>query len=514
MRNLIFLLAALLLLTMPVAAQDDPSITILYPLPVYDVAGTVEIVGTVNPPNLQSYFLETARYDPAAPDALVTWIPVALPTAQTVTEDVLAQWNTTTVTDGLYQLRLQVLLQTGETRFVTVAPLRVANGSGVASTGDTSTVPLTVVTPAVPNLQPDTSPGVVVPPAQATSQLIPTLTPPPPPAEPTPEVIARPDPVNELPLPVGGHISGFNESTVELIEDAGLTWIKWQVPFFVGDDSLIDVARDRINWTHERGFLVFLSIKGDKDEMAELGFDAYFPLYAEFVGRVAELQPDAIQVWNEMNLDREWPNGQIDPVAYTDLLRQSYEAIKAVDPEVRVVTGAPAPTGAEGAFGLAAVWNDDRYYRGMANAGAADVSDCIGVHYNEGVLAPNQRGGDPRDNDYPTRYLLPMLERAEFPFRGTGARFCFSELGYVTPEGYPGDIPAGFEWARFVSLEEQATWLRDAIQLLADNPIPVDLVIIWNLDFASIAGDPQGAYAIVRPDGSCPACATIADLRN
>ena len=95
-----------------------------------------------------------------------------------------------------------------------------------------------------------------------------------------------------------------------------MTWIKWQIPFTVGDASLVDVARDRINWSHEHGFFAFLSIKGNKDELAQQGDAAYDPLYADFVGRVAALQPDAIQVWNEMNLDREWPQGKIDPRSY------------------------------------------------------------------------------------------------------------------------------------------------------------------------------------------------------
>ena len=33
---------------------------------------------------------------------------------------------------------------------------------------------------------------------------------------------------------------------------------------------------------------------------------------------------------------------------------------------------------------------------GMAQAGAADYADCIGVHYNEGIVPPTATGGDPR----------------------------------------------------------------------------------------------------------------------
>jgi len=124
---------------------------------------------------------------------------------------------------------------------------------------------------------------------------------------------------------------------------------------------------------------------------------------------------------------------------------------------VKVITGAPAPTGAEGAFGLSRVWNDDRYYLGMANAGAADFTDCIGVHYNEGIIPPQQQGGDPRQPDYPTRYLPLMMQRAAFPFRSNPKPICFTELGYLSPEGFDS-LPSGFAWAANTSVAEQSEW--------------------------------------------------------
>ena len=473
MRRLFLLTLVMLLAIVPAAAQDGAA-QILWPPDVYSLRGAVDIIGTVNTPDLNAYFLEVADYDTSeSPDAL--WTPVTLPSRAPVTGGVIGRWDTTNTPDGIYTLRLRVVLGGGGTLLDTVGPLRVAN-----LLADPSGEPVAVAQPTI---------------------------------EPTPEVVARPAVVNTLPVPVGGQFDNFDENAADLIAEAGLTWIKWQIPFVVGDDSLVTVARDRVNWSHERGFNVFLSVKGSKDEMAQIGAADYFPLYADFVGRLAALRPDAIQVWNEMNLDREWPRGRIDPRSYVELLRQSYDAIKAVDPAVLVVTGAPSPTGAEGAFGLDRVWNDDRYYLGMANAGAADVSDCIGIHYNEGIIAPIQLGGDPR-GDYPTYYFQSMIRRAAFPFRATGARFCFSEMGYLSPEGY-GQLPAGFAWGANTSVEEQAIWLRDAIQIAANmQDVDIALIIIFNVNFTRfVEGDPQGGYAIIRPDGSCPACETIATLR-
>jgi hypothetical protein len=35
-------------------------------------------------------------------------------------------------------------------------------------------------------------------------------------------------------------------------------------------------------------------------------------------------------------------------------------------------------------------------------------------------------------------------------------------------------------------------------------------MIVFNINFSGFSGnDPQGGYAIVRPDGNCPACSTL-----
>lgn len=475
LRKLLFLTVLLAILVAPVFAQDD-GISIDYPPAVYDIAGTFSVVGTVNPAaGLNSYFFEMGSY----PDA-VSWTPVSLPSRTPVTDGVLASINTTILPDGIYTLRLRVLLTSGETQNVTVGPLRVAN-TLVRLDGST---PPVISSPVVVDIPPTAEP---------------------------PRIVPRPNVVSDLPVDVGGQMDNFDEDAAELMRAAGMTWMKWQIPFVIEDRSLIDVARDRINWSHEQGFYAFLSIKGLKEEL-EAGGEQYYDQYAAFVGEIAAMQPDAIQVWNEMNLDREWPMGQIDPAAYVELLRRASVAIKAVDPTIKVITGAPSPTGAEGAFGLERVWNDDRYYLGMANAGAANYADCIGIHYNEGIISPRLQGGDPR-GEYPTYYFPLMLQRARFPFRTSDIPLCFSEMGYLSPDGY-GALPDGFAWGANTSVAEQAEWLRDAIEVAATTE-NVDLIIVFNINFTRfVDGDPQGGFAIIRPDGSCPACESIATLRT
>jgi hypothetical protein len=145
----------------------------------------------------------------------------------------------------------------------------------------------------------------------------------------------------------------------------------------------------------------------------------------------------------------------------------------------------------------------------MATTDIPQHSDCIGVHYNEGIVAPDRASGDPRDN-YPTRYLTTMLDRVSSAFRGIPVSMCMTELGYLTPEGF-SPLPGGFAWAQRVTLAQQAEWLQGAARILQGyTAMPVRLMIVWNVDFTRYDDDPMAGYAIIRPDGSCPACAMLA----
>ena len=173
-----------------------------------------------------------------------------------------------------------------------------------------------------------------------------------------------------------------------------------------------------------------------------------------------------------------------------------------------VISGAPAPTGAEGAY-PGKVMNDDRWVGELVAAGGAQWMDCLGAHYNEGIVGPTQTNGDPRDSYY-TRYFPGMLN-TYWNLIGGQRPICFTELGYLTPEGFP-PLPSYFSWAQNVSLGQQAAWLAQAAALASQSG-KVRLMIVWNVDFSAYDSDPQGGYAMIRPDGSCPACDALAAAR-
>lgn len=279
---------------------------------------------------------------------------------------------------------------------------------------------------------------------------------------------------------------------------AGMNWVKFQHKWTPGQNPA-DLA-GRINDAHAQGFKVLFSIPGP-----EYPSSIDYNSYVTFVSGVASLGADGIEIWNEMNLDREWPAGQISPSSYvTNMLAPSYRAIKAANPGTLVIAGALAPTGIDNGW---SVWSDQRYLAGMRDAGAARYMDCLGVHHNAGATSPDATTGHPADggDHHYSWYFQPTFNvyAGAFP----GSKLCFTELGYVSPEGY-GQMPQNFWWGGGNTVGEQSEWLARAVQISrASNR--VRLFIVFNVDFTHWGDDPQAGYAIIRPDGGCPACQTL-----
>jgi hypothetical protein len=292
-------------------------------------------------------------------------------------------------------------------------------------------------------------------------------------------------------------------NTFNLMRRAGMTWVKQQVVFELGANP--SAVAGLINAAHASGFKILLSIRGHKDQMGD--FNGYINSFAQYLGGVAALGADAIEVWNEPNIDREWPTGSVNGASYTQMLAAAFNAIKGRSPTTIVVSAAPAPTGFFGAAGCAgAGCNDDVFMQQMASAGAAQYMDCVGLHYNEGIIPPSQGSGDPRGG-YPTYYFNSMLSRGYTPFGGKPV--CFTELGYLTPEGFSTPLPGNFSWAANTSVSEHASWLAEAATIAAQSG-RVRLMIVFNVDFpVFIENDPMGGYAMFRPTGECPACDSL-----
>jgi hypothetical protein len=305
---------------------------------------------------------------------------------------------------------------------------------------------------------------------------------------------------------LGGHVLELNGTTIATAQSAGMTWVKLQSRHVQGADP--STVANLISAARTAGFRILLGIPIDV-QAAGANFDAYIQNYAAYVGGVAALGPDAIEVGNEPNIDREWPANLISGENYTRLLAAAFNSIKSANSSVLVISGGPAPTGFFGAAGCGAGGcNDDVFMQQMAAAGAAQYMDCVGLHYNEGILPPSATSGDSRGS-YPTYFFSTMLSRGYAPFGGKPV--CFTELGYLSPQGFNEPLPGAFAWAANTTVAQQAEWLAAAAAASAQSG-RVRMMIVWNVDFPFWGADPAGGYAIRRPDGSCPACSALASV--
>jgi len=159
------------------------------------------------------------------------------------------------------------------------------------------------------------------------------------------------------------------ERQVQMIADAGFGWIRQQ---FRWDDIEIHAKGD---FTDRRNDPAGISAWDKYDHIVGLAEEyglnilarlsdppawsqpegttnpytppANYDDFADYARTVAERYRGRIhyyQVWNEPNLYPEWGDQTVNAEAYTDLLCRTYAALKAVDPEIVVITGALGPT--------------------------------------------------------------------------------------------------------------------------------------------------------------------------
>ncbi|MEO1286373.1 MAG: hypothetical protein AAFV93_01290 [Chloroflexota bacterium] len=194
----------------------------------------------------------------------------------------------------------------------------------------------------------------------------------------------------------------------QMIADAGFGWIRQEFPWedievdgrgqftdtrvdFDGDgepdtinawdkyDTIVDLADE-----YGLGMIVRLSNPPDwsRAENPDLpGTDAQPPDdYQDFVNyavAVAERYQGRIryyQVWNEPNIYPEWGEDFVNPADYTRLLCMTYNALKAVDPDIVVISGTIAPTASiDGFFG----YHDLIFLQNIYDEGAGDCFDIL-----------------------------------------------------------------------------------------------------------------------------------------
>ena len=288
---------------------------------------------------------------------------------------------------------------------------------------------------------------------------------------------------------------GNRAAAVAAIKNMGFNWVKVQIPWktFEGSQGQRGFADDIINELSGAGINVLASIvkapdwarPGNTDRSVE-GPPADPQTYADYVGAFAahnKGKVKAIEVWNEQNLWYEWGHEPLNAGRYVDLLCRAYRAIKAADPGMSVLAGAPTPTGVND--GSTAI-DDVAYLQQMYAAGAKNCFDGVGAHPSGYNNPPDAKFGynnpaEPSFKNHPSFFFRDTMER----YRGVmvangdaGKRVWPTEFGWAST----GSPHPGYEYATQNTEAEQADYIVRAYQM-AKNWGWVGPMFLWNLDY-------------------------------
>ena len=317
---------------------------------------------------------------------------------------------------------------------------------------------------------------------------------------PSPNPTETPAPAWPIGFQLGVHRDASG-THADLMALAGVTWVARQA-WHLGGDNV--GAGDFIAEAHLEGLKAFVTVTGDW----ERGYDSEYRV--EYVGALAILAragADAIEVWDQPNTLASMP--VVDPAEYTALLCEAYAAIKEGNPGTLVISGAPAPTDSS-ADCTDERCGDVQWLEALFAAGAFECADMVGARYTSGATGPIATIGHPSGLDHQSFFFLTTVRRYH-EASGGEKPLAFSQFGYLSPQGY-GEPPRAFWWAADTSALDQAEWTAEAVQIASRGGI-VGMLMIWNLDYTEWGGDfdsVQAGYALIRPDGSCPTCDSLA----
>jgi len=315
-------------------------------------------------------------------------------------------------------------------------------------------------------------------------------------------------------------LGGRANAATDKIVEAGFNWTKQQFRW-----SEIEPSRGVYNWAAYDEVVNTASAKGLKLLVSVVsapswslapgvshGPPAVAADIAPFMTTLIQRYPGkvhAVEVWNEANLFHEW--GFLDSSAfnhYGQMLKAAYQAIKAVDPSVTVLFGAPTPTGVNDPnIGI----DDATYVRRAYEEfpGIGNFFDAIGIHPNGGANAPDDTLGGANNRNVPgwnnhASFFFTRFVEIKAIMVGQGdpnKPIWFTEFGWSSTPA--SETVPSYEYSAYNTHQDQATFLVRAFQKVRNEYPYVTHMFVWNLNFQSVVGptDEKYGFGILHSSG-------------
>ncbi len=215
--------------------------------------------------------------------------------------------------------------------------------------------------------------------------------------------------------------------------------------------------------------------------------EARFPDFARYVAAFAARYRgtvDHLIIWNEPNLTFEWGYRMVSPAGYVELLRQSYRAARAANPDAVVLAAPMAPTlEPEGSpWGL----NDLVFIRRMYEAGAGEYFDAMAVHTYGFTFPPEAEPGWDVLN-----FRRIELIRAIMVEHGDADKPI-----YVTESGW-NDHP---RWTKAVRPVQRIRYTIDSYAWAEEHMPYVEALCQWVMRYPAPTHSYPDSFTFVTPD--------------
>lgn len=307
---------------------------------------------------------------------------------------------------------------------------------------------------------------------------------------------------------------------VQLLRPLRMGWVKMQADWsFLQPDNPQQFDQNfrlfelHVQRARNEGYKILLSVaKAPAWARASTQNEAGPPddpqLYVNFLRFLLEKMGDdidAIEIWNEPNLAREWQTAlPFSGTGYMQLFDAAYTAIREYSSSIVVVTAGLAPTSTTD-YSV----DDREFLRQMYSAGLGRYTDvAIGTHPFAWGNPPDQRccnavEGRGWDDDPHFFFLHNLEEIREIMVRNghQNNQIWVTEFGWATWEGFPTEAPE--PWMTYNSPAQQADYTMRAFQLGFELGY-VGNMFLWNFNFANQALIENrvelAGYSLLYPD--------------
>jgi polysaccharide biosynthesis protein PslG len=233
---------------------------------------------------------------------------------------------------------------------------------------------------------------------------------------------------------------------------------------------------------------------------------------SNLIARYGSAGIPVLEIWNEVNLSREWGYAPIDrrqPAQYVHLLKEVYPSAKAIDPNITILSAGLSPTGVADGTAMP----DDWYLQRMYDAGLAYYTDGIGLIGNGFGIPPETDLMSDPTRPHPSFYFRRIEQMHDIMVANGDA----GKQVWILEHGYTSDPrpESAYSWTA-VDEETKAAYIVRALAYAQANWYPwIAQMTVWSFaDPEWTPSDEQYWWAITEPDGTPrPAYGAIAAAR-